>query len=105
MTDGVAALEYFEGNLLAGRQGPELILLDINMPRMCGFEFLEHYAKFPDDMRQRQMIVMLSTSSLRADQDRAQADPNVYQFKSKPVSVFDLKSFVTVCQARLKRFS
>ncbi|WP_338469230.1 Protein-glutamate methylesterase/protein-glutamine glutaminase [Roseobacter fucihabitans] len=99
VTDGLAALEYLKEKRINGLPTPEMILLDINMPRMDGFEFLEDYASLSVKFRPvKPMIIMLSTSVLRADQDRAEADPNVYRFISKPIGADDIAGFVNQYQ-------
>lgn len=94
-TDGLAALEYLQARRDAGLPAPELILLDINMPRMDGFEFLQDFAAVSAAyVPVRPMIIMLSTSVLRADQERAAADPHVYRFMGKPMGTDDIGTFV-----------
>lgn len=64
VTDGQAALTYLAGpdNL----QSPlplDLILVDIKMSGMDGFDFLEHYQHLPDDQRACKLFVLSSSAS------------------------------------------
>ncbi|WP_298843709.1 response regulator [uncultured Roseobacter sp.] len=99
-TDGAAALEHLQRAHRSEIAPPDLIFLDINMPRMSGFEFLEAYRELPEMQRNRHMIVMLSTSELQRDFARAEADPNVYRFVPKPLQKEQLEALVSECRAR-----
>ncbi|MEX0280423.1 MAG: response regulator [Arenibacterium sp.] len=92
-TDGQDALDYL-GRLGGGDATPELILLDINMPRMDGFEFLEEYARLPEHLRKGHIIIMLTTSLLESDRERADASPWVLRFANKPVKAEDVPDMV-----------
>lgn len=69
----------------AGSDCPTLILLDVNMPVMNGFEFLEAYARLPAVQRQAMVVVMLTTSLHPQDIERAR-QLEVADFLAKPLT-------------------
>ena len=82
--NGQEALELIQQRC---RQGlcPELILLDINMPVMNGFEFLEEFEQLEFANKQSVVIVMLTTSLNPQDMNHLQKLPND-GFLNKPLT-------------------
>jgi len=81
--NGLEALEFLtKENQIA----PELIFLDINMPKMNGWEFLEAYQKLNANQRAKVVVAMLTTSMNPADQKRAEKFPEIASFNSKPLT-------------------
>ncbi len=72
---------------------PTLILLDVNMPVMNGFEFLEAYAQLPAAQRRAMVVVVLTTSLHPQDVERARR-LEAAAFLSKPLANKDLKELL-----------
>lgn len=85
------ALDFFSNS--SSNEYPELILLDINMPIMNGFGFLQEYSKLLADKANEINIFMLSSSVDPNDIRKSEEYEFVKGFISKPLSLDHLANF------------
>jgi len=89
--NGQEALDYinhtgkFAGADAASHPQPSLILLDIVMPLMGGFEFLEHFSSLSSDKKSNVVIVFLTTSTASEDRFLSKSNEFIYDFIEKPL--------------------
>lgn len=71
-----------------------IILLDIKMPQMDGFEFLKQYDTLPDGLKKKTEIFMLSSTLDPNDLKRANENRYVKKLFSKPLSASQFKEMM-----------
>jgi CheY-like chemotaxis protein len=64
---------------------PDLVFVDLKMPGMNGFDFLEHYSQLPAAAQERTVVAVLTTSMHGADTARVAQYPNV-EYLTKPLT-------------------
>ena len=77
---------------------PDYILLDINMPIMNGWEFLDEYKRLNLDPLGKSKIYIISSSVFSNDINKARSYPIVKDFISKPLNVEKIKELFGVEQ-------
>jgi len=61
-----------------------IVLIDIQMPVLTGFDFMEEFEKLPAKKKQKFICMFLSSSSNDIDRIRAQKFPSIVEFLNKP---------------------
>jgi len=84
--DGFDAWEAMKKLIESDQPLPKLILLDINMPVMNGWDFLSKFALLNYPLEKKSKVVMVSSSSDPRDTSRANEFAEVSGYLSKPVS-------------------
>lgn len=69
---------------------PDILLIDINMPVMNGFEFLNKYDKLADNIKNNISVYILSSSINTSDKERANNNPYVIKYLIKPLKIEEL---------------
>lgn len=80
------ALHYLKEADHKNQPLPNLILLDLRMPDMDGFEFLDQFSNLSTTIRSACKIIMLSSSLDPIDDEQARKHPDVISFISKPLT-------------------
>ncbi|RWY47862.1 response regulator [Mucilaginibacter gilvus] len=85
--NGKAALDFFIANAGKNEELPDLILLDINMPVLDGWQFLDEYVKMMPKLGKKITLFIVSSSIDEEDYARARAIEVVSDFIVKPLTV------------------
>ncbi|REG92788.1 response regulator [Algoriphagus antarcticus] len=81
--NGIEALAYLKKEECVA---PDIIFLDLNMPKMNGWEFLEEYKHLGISVKAKVLIVILTTSANPDDIKRAKEIEDVTGFETKPLT-------------------
>lgn len=101
-SDGEEALDFLVRNLDQSENLPDIILLDINMPIMDGFQFMEEYIKIMPRVGKKIVIYMVSSSVDSSDIERAERISEISDYIIKPIEPGKLISIVESFQQNLK---
>lgn len=77
-----------------GEPMPEVIFLDLNMPIMNGWEFLEEFEKLPNHNKQKTIIYIISSSVDPRDLERVKNYKQVNNYILKPITPNDLETII-----------
>lgn len=93
-SDGEEALEFFKTNATNSEELPDIILLDVNMPIMDGWDFIEEYASFQPRPIKKITLYMVTSSIDDRDRDKAAKISEIHDFVIKPISEEQLTELI-----------
>lgn len=93
-SSAVDALKYLRLHSNDLSHIPDVIFVDIYMPGMSGFEFMEAYDGLPEKIKKHARVYIISSSIDKQDINRAKADSNIVAFHEKPLSRTFLETII-----------
>ena len=94
VTNGEEAIDFLKQACQHQASCPDLIFLDIKMPVMDGFEFLDEYETLKHNLSHIPAIMMLTSSASFYDLERLKNYPDVLRHYSKPLSETDVRDLL-----------
>lgn len=93
-SDGEEALEFITDNLGNNQDLPDVIFLDINMPIMDGFQFMQEYIKIKPRVGKKITIYMVSSSVDADDIEKANEKSDIAGYFIKPIKASELNDII-----------
>jgi CheY-like chemotaxis protein len=97
-SDGEEAIRFLINNVSKNEDLPDVIFLDINMPIMDGWQFLEEYVRLKPRIGKKITIYMVSSSVDSADLDRAKKINEISDYIIKPITPTALKEIIATLE-------
>lgn len=94
VTNGKEAISFLEARFFGRRPMPEIILLDINMPLMNGFQFLENIFSNTIIDPAELHVIMLSSSFDPRDKEKAM-ELGIIDYIEKPLTPEHIQKYLT----------
>ncbi len=85
-SDGELAIDFFKNTVANVDELPDLVLLDLNMPIMDGWEFLDEFIMLKPKLPKKVTIYVVTSSINQTDIDRAKRISEVTDYIVKPIS-------------------
>jgi CheY-like chemotaxis protein len=88
------AIKFVKKFYKENKKGPDLIILDIKMPAVDGFEFLKAYKKLSIENKDKIILMVLSSSDEIGDLKKLSKYDTVDYYINKPLTLEQMQSFL-----------
>lgn len=95
-TEPKKGLDYILTNFNNPGEGKSILFLDLNMPKMTGWEFMVQFEKADTIVKEQLLIYILSSSVNPVDLEKAKVNPYVICFIEKPLTKEVLNSIASL---------
>jgi CheY-like chemotaxis protein len=95
-SDGEEAITFINDHLDKLDDLPDIILLDLNMPIMDGWQFLEEYIKIKPRIGKKITVYLVSSSVDKIDLERAEKISEISDYIIKPITPDKLKDIIRI---------
>ncbi len=85
-TQATDAYEHIKNSAASPADAMTIVVVDIQMPVMNGFQFVEAFELLPENIRSNYTIFMFSSSINENDKNRMENHPSIVKFYGKPIS-------------------
>lgn len=93
--NGEEALRFFKTEQHNDAVLPDVVLLDINMPIMDGWQFLDEFKQFYSELAKRIQVYLVSSSIDPYDLEKAKEYQELSGYVTKPINAEGLRALLT----------
>lgn len=94
VSNGKEAIDFLKSEINGEHPHPDIIFLDINMPIMNGWEFIEEYQKLSESQKAKVMLIMLTTSLNIDDVEKAKKYKDIKGYKNKYLDIDTMNEII-----------
>lgn len=93
--DGEEAIIFIKDQMSNAIELPDIVFLDINMPIMDGWDFMDEFVEIKSNLAKLPLIYMVSSSVDQKDVDKSKTYSEITDYLVKPVTMVKINELIT----------